>query len=216
MALPSAVGTPHSEVTGTRGRVLVAIRTAAAPVTVDDLATGLDLHPNTVRFHATALEDAGLVLHESRPTGGKGRPRAVYLPTPQGTRSGQRNYRLLADVLVEDLAATAPDPAEAAHAAGRAWGTRLAAARSRGRRTTPGAAVAVLAEMGFDPEPRPVRRPREIHLLNCPFRELVDSHQELVCALHGGMLAGLLDVPEGDDPLLRPFATPTSCLVRVP
>lgn len=111
-----------------------------------------------------------------------------------------------------DLAVTAEQPQAAARAAGRGWGRRLAAEH-------PGAnlrqTVEVLAEMGFEPEASPPRRPTEVLLHNCPFRELVDTHQQLVCALHGGMIEALLATPDGEATLV-PQVSPTSCVVHLP
>lgn len=204
----------------TRERLLTEIRTAATPPTVDELAAVLGLHRNSVRMHTQALQESGLVSQGTRPTGGRGRPLVVYRPTRRGSRAGGRNYELLAEVLVDHLAATEPQPASAARTAGRAWGGRLASRR----RGAAGRVSAVLEEMGFEPD----GDGPTIELRNCPFRELVDTHQGLVCSLHAGMLEGLVEadarasgdrVSSGDvgaaPVTLVPFSSPTSCTVRL-
>lgn len=194
----------------TRAQVLAEIRTATTPPTVDELATQLGLHRNSVRLHANALQEAGLVSQGTRATGGRGRPLAVFAPTRSGARSGGRNYELLAEVLVQHLAATEDDPENAARSAGRAWGRRLAAGRPL---PAPDLVPEVLDDLGFEPH----RAESVIALRNCPFRELVDSHQGLVCALHAGMLEGLV-TGEGDPPagvMLTPFTSPTTCTVQL-
>lgn len=203
-----------------RERLLTAIRTAAIPPTVDELAALLDLHRNSVRIHAQALQEAGLIDQGTRATGGRGRPLVVYRPTRRGARAGGRNYELLAEVLVDHLAATEADPEAAARTAGRAWGGRLAK-RRRGEATR---VPAVLEELGFEPD----GDKSTIELRNCPFRELVDSHQGLVCSLHAGMLEGLVADGAATDQTvtgsggervesvtLVPFTSPTSCTVRL-
>ena len=194
-----------SELAGTRGRILTAIRTASTPPTVDDLATTLELHPNSVRLHTAALRDAGLVTQSGRARGGRGRPLTVYSPTEQGSRAGHRNYEVLAEVLVDHIATTAADPTAAARAAGRTWGARLAADRE----DTASLAPTILDELGFEPD----HIGSTIELRNCPFRELVDSHQRVVCALHAGMLDGLAE-RDGAPITLLPFTSPTRCTVR--
>lgn len=190
----------------TRDLVLTQIRTATTPPTVDEIASALALHPNSVRLHAGALEEAALVTRGTRPTGGRGRPLTVYRPTPKGARAGGRNYEILAEVLVDHIAATEPEPELAARAAGRAWGERLAHARRGG---TAHVVPAVLTELGFEPDGDLTT----IELRNCPFRELVDTHQGLVCSLHAGMLDGLA----GDDGrvTLAPFTGPETCTVSL-
>jgi predicted ArsR family transcriptional regulator len=50
-----------------------------------------------------------------------------------------------------------------------------------------------LAEAGFDPRfRRRDARTVEISMRDCPFRELLDEHRELVCAVHRGLLEGIL------------------------
>ncbi|MBM7366308.1 helix-turn-helix transcriptional regulator [Gordonia hydrophobica] len=192
-------------VDGTRGKLLAAIRAASTPPSVDDLATTLGLHPNSVRLHAAALRDAGLIVQRGRTDGGRGRPLTVYSATARGARIGHRNYEVLAEVLVEHLASSSDDPAAAARSAGRDWGARLAAERNDAALTP-----LVLNELGFEPD----LRESAIELRNCPFRELVDSHQGLICALHAGMLDGLA-TRDGGTVSLLPFTSATTCTVRM-
>ena len=50
-----------------------------------------------------------------------------------------------------------------------------------------------LAEAGFDPRfRRRSAKTVEITLRDCPFRDLLDEHRELVCAVHRGLLEGML------------------------
>lgn len=231
-ASPAGLGRSTANLSGSRGRVLVALRAADRPLSVDELADQLGLHRNTVRFHLDALTAAGLVDEGRQQTGGRGRPRAVFHPTSHGVRSGQRNYQLLAGVLVGHLARTSLDPVRDAQDAGREWGQQLATAQPvtgyERHRTAVPAVVEMLEEMGFEPRPDPDRdrRPACIHLHNCPFREVADEHQELVCAVHAGLLEGMLapdprfgDRAERAEPAvgvwLEPWATPQTCLVHL-
>jgi predicted ArsR family transcriptional regulator len=50
-----------------------------------------------------------------------------------------------------------------------------------------------LAEAGFDPRFRRRGGARvDITLRDCPFRDLLDEHRELVCAIHRGLIDGML------------------------
>lgn len=199
-----------TEVDDNRARVLTAIRGAASPMTVETLASELVLHPNTVRFHTRALIDEGLIEQHSERTGGKGRPRAIFRATELGARSGERNFELLSKILVEHVAGQVADPVRVATAAGRSWGATL-------RDEAPGslsgvqAVTAFLDEMGFEPVSQAPAAPGEVHLFNCPFRELADAHEDVVCAVHRGLLEGMVD----DNVTLEPFTTPAICTVRV-
>jgi predicted ArsR family transcriptional regulator len=200
---------------GTRDRVLAEVRVGPDALTIDELAERLALHRNTIRFHAAALEAEGLIEQDRRPTGGKGRPRAVYRPTVLGARSGRRNYELLSGILLAHLSASG-EPVAAARAAGRAWGGGLAAVAPPGPDTAQQVVVRALDELGFEPRAEPAGPPGEVRLHNCPFRELVDRDRELVCTVHAGLLDGLVGGPgAGAAVALEPFETPTTCLVRV-
>lgn len=219
-----ATGSASAQVPGMRGRVLAALRAMEGQATVDDVAERLALHRNTARFHLEALAASGLVEEGRQPTGGKGRPRAVFWPTPVGARSGQRNYQLLASVLAEHLASTSADPLGDARAAGRAWGQRLALTTTEAltRRSLIPVVVETLTAMGFEPLLSPPGHASAIELRNCPFREVVDERQDVVCAIHAGLLEGMTTVDQ-DAPTrrlglatrLHPFATPDTCLVEV-
>ena len=152
-------------------------------MTVAELSAACDIPATTVRFHLRGLEDDGLVIAETAAQSGRGRPRLLYRPRPAMDPSGPRHYRLLADVLVKALAAL-PDPQQQAAEAGRAWG--------RERATTSADAtddlVSVLDEFGFAPE-----RSRDgVRLNRCPFLELARERPGITCAVHRGIMQGVL------------------------
>ncbi len=71
-----------------------------------------------------------------------------------------------------------------------------------------------MAEAGFDPRfHRRGKQTVEVSLRDCPFRDLVDDHRELACAIHRGLVEGMLG---GLKPPMRlaefsPFAERTIC-----
>ena len=115
---PAAVGE-------TRGRVLDVLCTADEPMGVRDIAERVALHPNTARFHLDKLVEAGLAERRAEERNHPGRPRLVYSATSD-TTTGQRSYRLLAEMLTSLVADTLPEPGRAAEVAGEAWGRYLA------------------------------------------------------------------------------------------
>ena len=180
----------------TRYRLYRYLRLSGRPVAIRELSTRLSLHPNTLRPHLRRLEEAGLVASEARKQAGVGRPQTLYTAVDVEGRGG-RDYRLLADVLSGLL--TTSSQRSRAREMGREWGAYLvarAAPRPRRRRGT-GVNLAVLQEAldgaGFDPRFR--RRGAssvDITFRRCPFQDLLEEHRELVCAVHRGLLEGIL------------------------
>lgn len=213
-----------------RRAVLDALRTAARPLGVADIAAGLGIHPNTARFHLDALVADGSVECELAQPAGRGRPRTVYRPRPGMDRGGARAYLLLARILLSRLAA-GPDPGAAAAEAGRAWGRYLVAPvtpfRHPTARQATGRLAELLADLGFEPdlgvEPEPAADgapaggPAPIRLRHCPFLELAEEYGAVVCPLHLGLVQGAL--AELRAPVaaarLEPFAEPDACLVHL-
>lgn len=180
----------------TRYRLYRYLRLSGRPVPVRELATRLSLHPNTLRPHLRRLEDVGLVASETLRSATVGRPQTVYLALDVEPREG-RDHRLLADILAGILT-TATQRGQAEDLA-RDWGAYLVgrSAPRPGARRPAGLNLAVLqeamAEAGFTPRfHRRSARTVEIGLRDCPFRDLLEEHRELVCAVHRGLLQGML------------------------
>ena len=53
--------------------------------------------------------------------------------------------------------------------------------------------IALLAEIGFEPQLEQGGRGRRILMRPCPFLELARSHQEVICPIHLGLMRGALD-----------------------
>jgi predicted ArsR family transcriptional regulator len=188
----------------TRYRLYRYLRLSGRPVGIRELATRLSLHPNTLRPHLRRLEEVGLVASEVRKGPSVGRPQTVYAAVDVEQREG-RDHRLLADILSGLL--TAPKQRARAQELAREWGAYLVgrSAPRPGARKPSGPNLAVLqealSEAGFTPRFRRTGTTTvEIALRDCPFRDLLDEHRELVCAVHQGLLEGIL---AGARPSLR-------------
>jgi predicted ArsR family transcriptional regulator len=180
----------------TRYRLYRYLRLSGRPVSVRELAARLSLHPNTLRPHLRRLEDAGLVASEAHRTTAVGRPQVLYSAADREEREG-RDYRLLAEVLSSLI--TSARQRERAEAIAREWGVYLAGRSTPrpGARGSPGPNLALLqealAEAGFDPRfHRRSAKTIEISLRDCPFRDLLTEHRDLACAVHRGLLEGML------------------------
>lgn len=211
-------GAPLGE---SRARVLDLLRAASEPLGVQEVAEQAGLHPNTARFHLDALVDAGLATREPQPRETPGRPSMAYQATKSDGPTGQRRYRLLAEMLTSLITGVMQQPGEAATEAGREWGRylteqpppyqRLDAPEALGKLT------AALADIGFAPEAVVEDGGYRLRLHQCPFREVAERHQDVVCALHLGLMQGVLGqlrAPVTAD-RLQPFAEPSVCVAEL-
>ena len=202
-----------------RFRILEELR-SGGPLDSRELGRRIGLHPNTIRSHVDQLIEVGLVRNMTAPAAGRGRPRVLYEAVADGEAAQQSGYRLLAQILASYLAIS-DRPQAVAESAGRAWGRYLTekpqpfAGVSANEAT--GKVVQLFSELGFMPEAVQEADERKVLLHRCPFRELAESNQTIVCAVHLGMLKGAL--AEMGAPLqatrLEPFVEPTLCVAHL-
>ena len=208
-----------------RTAVLELLRSRALPLGVAEVAQHVGLHQNTVRSHLDLLVEAGYAVRRSEAPRGPGRPRVVYEAT--AAPEDDRNYRLLAEVLAKHLVATSERPGEAAVNAGRSWvastGRRPHDGNGAGTTDAPpvseeaaiAAVLRMLGDSGFAPELS--ADGTAINLHRCPFRELAQTHQDVVCGAHLGIIQGALADLGGvvSATRLLPFVTPGLCVTTL-
>lgn len=201
-----------------RDAVLALLREADRPLSIRDMTERTGLHANTVRFHLATLVEEGHVERAADATGVPGRPRLLYRAC-RGAGRGPRSYRLLAGMLT-DLVRSLGGDGSVAVEAGRSWGRRLVDG------TPPldaGGAVGrmnrLLDDIGFQPTVHgdPARPGAEIHLHHCPFREVAETGEDVVCALHLGLMQGALQEMRATVTAtsLEPFVRPDLCVAQV-
>jgi predicted ArsR family transcriptional regulator len=205
-----------------RRRLLAILRGASEPLDAQQLAQITGQHVTTVRFHLDILTRESLVRQFQQPPRGRGRPRIGY-------RAVQRTigYQDLAQVLADQLGPDPEQQAAAGRAAGRAWGDKLDTAGEpvESVRDAKDRVVSLMSELGFAPErdgrESAARDPGQgavVRLTACPLRDLARTHTEVVCGVHRGLLAALLErsgahgVVEAE---LVPFVTEEMCEVRL-
>ncbi|GJO38569.1 ArsR family transcriptional regulator [Mycobacterium marinum] len=212
-------------------------------VDATELAERLRLHVTTVRFHLDALCNQGAIERTRMTRAGVGRPRTGYMAVRD-----RLDYRNLAEILALELGETAAQRRRRAEAAGRRWAERIQVGSASdvdagldvSDGTTPSETLedraamvaSVFARMGFGPELTPAATSiagtqQTIRLHACPVRDLARAHPEVGCALHRGLLQGLLTnatATEGRakksphsalQAELEPFVEPDLCLARV-
>lgn len=200
------------------------LRAAAGGVAAAEVATRLGVHPNTARAHLDTLVDRGLAARVTEAPSGPGRPRIIYTARSRMDPHGPRNYRALAEMLLSRLASEGRP--EEAQETGRAWGRHLVERMAPFRTPTATDAVrrltAMLADLGFDPDPPVADRRGEpdtarIRLRNCPFLELAENYAATVCSLHLGLMQGALDELGGPVRTsgLDPFADDGACVAHL-
>lgn len=197
---------------GAAGLVLAAIREAAGPVRVGEIAQAVGSHDNTVRGHLAALLELGLVESEAAPAQGRGRPAVLYSAEPRpGVRTDE--FRSLAGAFAADLVTqgSGRQVRERARRIGRTWGESLTPPPAKG--AAPQDLDSVLADLGFGPQ----RDADVVRLTTCPLLDLAVANPDVICQVHLGLVDGIIDEGEGEsDAELTPFAEPGACLLRVP
>jgi len=210
-------GTPLGR---SRGRVLDLLRAAGSPLSVQEVAGQTGLHPNTARFHLDGLVRAGQASREPQARATPGRPSMAYRAVGGGP-AGERRYRLLAEMLTSLIRGMMPEPGRAATEAGREWGAYLTEQPPPYQRLTAGEAVerlvGILEDLGFAPQAVAEGEQYRLRLHECPFREIAQHQQDVVCALHLGLMQGALATMRA--PLtadrLEPFAGPSLCIAHL-
>lgn len=189
-----------------RRRVLDAVRGAAQPPTAQQLATELDLHVTTVRFHLDQLEQLRLVERAAAQTGRRGRP-SVHYRAAELPADAARDQMI--DALAEALAAAGATARRESAAAGRRWADTLPVPDA-------GAATAVaqvFERLGFEPE----AAGDSIRLHACPFREAAARHPQIVCQVHSGLAERIVEQAAGAAVQVRltPFVEPGLCVLTL-
>ena len=112
---------------------------------------------------------------------------------------------------------------EALVEAGREWGAYLTEQPPPYQKLTAGEAIgklsAIMEELGFAPQAQAGDSAGQYRLClrQCPFREVAQHHQDVICALHLGLMRGALArmrAPVTAD-RLDPFVEPSLCVARL-
>lgn len=193
------------------------VEAQSAPVSTAALSTATGLHENTVRGHLDQLYADGYIARQRESAAGRGRPAWLWTaarPDPENP------YAALAGVLADTLAHT-DDAVAQAREAGRRWGSEIAARRMGAAESAEGAAstptarqtvIDVMREQGFAPD----GSADDIMLRRCPLIEAASRHPTIICAVHQGMIDGVLATTgERADTRLIPFSAPGRCTLQL-
>lgn len=213
------IDTPRHRALGSASRVtILQLVRDGAGLTAADVAASTGQHLSTTRAHLERLVEAGLLVKVRASGGMPGRPAWRYRATAADPAPAP--YRALAAALLDHLPSGQGDFPRAAGRVGRNWGRQLAAA-TLGHDDPADTVIAVLDGLGFSPRRQPAESGAtevEVHLLTCPFLELVGQNPDAMCGLHAGLVQGVLETrgAAGEESALKPFGAPHACVVRVP
>jgi predicted ArsR family transcriptional regulator len=214
-----------------RVAVLEVLRSSDGPLDVPAIAERVGLHANTVRSHLDQLVEAELVESEVQVRTSPGRPRLLFRAVTPPTATTEDSYKLLAEILANGIHDGEADPGSVAAEAGRRWGHEIELRGDVGTSPVDSAravdrVVALLGDVGFAPtigevgslgssEAHDTATVVELHA--CPFYDVAREHQDVVCAVHLGLIQGALDQMKAPPVALRlePFVRPDLCLVHL-
>ncbi|MGW9627765.1 helix-turn-helix transcriptional regulator [Microbacterium sp. NPDC055521] len=200
-----ADGRRHSS---TRERILreVESRTSAS---ISDIVAATGLHENTVREHLDRLRRDGRVRRVRAEVQGRGRP-AWRWQTPPADAVDP--YAGLALALADTLTRVSADPVAEARASGEQWGDEIATRHPDAAADPRAMILDVMREQGF----APTDDGDEIRLHRCPLLAAAARRADVVCAVHEGMIAGILrSRDETADAELLPFRADGACALHL-
>ena len=175
----------------TRARLFELLQELKRESSTEELAQRLGLHVNGVRRQLERLQAAGLLERRKRRQG-RGRPRDLWAVAAAADPGGERPraYGELAGWLARSIPA-GPRRLHEIKRTGQEIGRALAPADVDGSAR---AFEQVLSALGFQPAVS-VGEGGAVccQLGNCPYKEAVRDNQAVVCALHEGITAGLLE-----------------------
>jgi predicted ArsR family transcriptional regulator len=183
-----------------RQRLYRYVRDQHRPVGREDAAGSAGISVKLAAFHLDRMAEAGLLeVGYRRLTGrvgpGAGRPAKVYTVSPRSfdVALPQTRYALAASMMATALSGdTSGGGAATLEQVAGTVGDMLGSEVKRQARTRAGrreAAVRQLEQLGFEPQ---TRDGGDLVLRNCIFRELSESHRELVCGMNAALVRGLL------------------------
>jgi predicted ArsR family transcriptional regulator len=163
------------------------------PVDVAELTTVFGLNHNAIRQHLHKLVNAELVLEQTGPSAGRGRPKLYYSVSPGAeSRWGATGPYERLSLLLAEIARTGDSPVEVGRRAGRR--RRLGS----GNVSDPiGDLVEQMARQGFEPMVAHRGDVAEVTLRTCPFATTALAEPDIVCGLHLGMAYGIAEAVGG-------------------
>jgi predicted ArsR family transcriptional regulator len=181
----------------TRYAAYLELARSPTPLSTADIAERLGLHVNTVRPHLERMREVGLLDVHAAASGTVGRPQHRYALAADAPALGLEPsaWPTIARVLLEAVADAGLSGADLAEAG--AHEGRSAAGRLVGGAALVDVVVADQQRLGFDPAVAQAAGSATVAFAHCPFRDLAERYPALVCALHEGMVRGVVESSGG-------------------
>jgi predicted ArsR family transcriptional regulator len=162
-------------------------------VTVAELTDHFGLNHNAIRQHLAKLLDAQLVVEDREQSGGRGRPRLLYVVDPRAeSRWGVAGPYERLSLWLSEMVRTGDSPVDVGRRVGR---------RRRLGPNVDGDPVAVIVDQmarhGFDPAVTRTGDKVELKLQTCPFASTALADPDTICELHLGIAEGVAERVEG-------------------
>jgi predicted ArsR family transcriptional regulator len=200
----------------TRYAIYLELARSPLPLATAEVADILGLHVNTVRPHLERMRDVGLLRVDTETRGSVGRPQHRYTLADDAPALGLEPspWPMLARTLLDAAAAGGLEGDDLVEAGRRQGGAD--AARWPVGADCIDALVVEQAKLGFDPETVDHPRGATMAFAHCPFRELAETHPQLVCSLHNGLVEGFVAAWDGRGVArFHPLVDRTPCQVEL-
>jgi predicted ArsR family transcriptional regulator len=200
----------------TRYAIYLELARSPIPLATAEVADVLGLHVNTVRPHLERMREVGLLEVRTEQRRGVGRPQHLYALAADAPALGLEPsvFPMLARLVLQAAAEGGLDPGDLADA-GREQGEADAGKWSEGSDALE-ALIVEQARLGFDPEVLDLDHGAVMAFAHCPFRDLAETHPDLVCQLHCGMVEGLVSTLGGAEVVrFHPLVDRTPCQVEL-
>lgn len=191
----------------TRERILREVESRGTASTSEIVfATGL--HENTVREHLSRLLSDGRLRRIRAEVQGRGRPGWRWQAPPADVVNP---YAGLALALADTLTRVAEDPIAQARTSGIRWGGEIVEQQTDAADDPRALAIDVMRQQGFAPDVEG----KDIVLHRCPLLAAAARRTDIVCAVHEGMLAGIVGSRDPHtDARLLPFQA-NGCVLQL-
>lgn len=175
-------------------------------VTVQEIAEYFGIHANVARLHLTKLEDVKMLVSETKKTGKGGRPSRYYRLSDEviTLQFPYRDYRTLAEICLDALNEFGDEGLKMLNKIGYNYGQEIAnkytyqtgivvESLSMEEKLEHISVIAMKQGLNSEIEYTPEQNEASFQIYNCIYKELLESHSDILCAMHHSLLLGIFE-----------------------